>query len=185
MKNLRRIMAETTARYKRQTNIRAKRRWHLENYGKGGDLLAIDEPQRIQQRISQFTGEAPAARVLAAPITRDEDTTVDFLERILLEDNIIGVSFLINGAQAARSVGRIVIRDKNGLLVGYGTGFMVSKKLMMTNNHVLPDREAAEHSVVQFNYYETRPQHPTTPIEFELDPDTFFITDKSLDFSLL
>ena len=169
------------------------RKWHRDRLGKGGDWRKMDDPERILTRMEQLAGEAPPANtlgitgpaVLSAPIMADEDHTLDVLERIIKGSNIMSAAFLVNGLQAARTVGRILIRSAGGSVVGFGTGFMVSPRLMMTNNHVLEEATSAGFSSVQFNYYETSPGNISAPIEFRLDPGAFFITDQPLDFTLV
>ncbi|TKI80426.1 trypsin-like peptidase domain-containing protein, partial [Bacillus cereus] len=52
----------------------------------------------------------------------------------------------------AKSVCRIEVRDRIGRVRGHGTGFLVSPSLLLTNNHVLADEDAALFSLAQFNY---------------------------------
>jgi endonuclease G, mitochondrial len=98
--------------------------------------------------------------------------------------------FLQRGQFAGRSVGRIVVRIDKGIgpeVIGYGTGFLITPSILMTNNHVLPTPQTCVNSIVQFNYEIDMLGNEITPIEFNLSPDTFFLTnDKSmLDFTLV
>ena len=53
---------------------------------------------------------------------------------------LLGIPYLDNGRLAARTVGRILIRDSEGRTLGYGTGWLVAPRLLLTNNHVLDSR---------------------------------------------
>ena len=83
----------------------------------------------------------------------------------------------------SRSVGRIQVRTSTGQLQGYGTGFMVSPRLLLTNNHVLGSVGEASNSWVEFNYQDDT--EGSTPVIFDLEPETFFLTDGHLDYSLI
>jgi endonuclease G, mitochondrial len=108
------------------------------------------------------------------------------LERIIGRNELLGVQYLDGGLAASRSVGRILIR-RGTRVVGMGTGFLVSPRLLMTNNHVLPTPQSAQGSLVQFNYQFGLDGRPLTAVSFDLDPDAFYLTSKStdLDFTLV
>ena len=57
-----------------------------------------------------------------------------------------------------------------------GTGFLIGKDLIMTNNHVITDIEAAKKAKAVF-FYTTG----NTGIEVNLDPDSFFCTSPTPD----
>lgn len=107
------------------------------------------------------------------------------LERILGESDLLEINFLDIGRRAGRAVGRIQVRDLGGRIRGFGTGFLVSPSLLLTNNHVLPTVESAVRSLVDFDYEDDESFNPRTPAVFGLAPDLFFLTDPKLDFSLV
>jgi endonuclease G len=89
------------------------------------------------------------------------------------------------GLNVSRSVCRIEVRDNIGRVLGYGTGFLVSPSLLLTNNHVLEDEEFARFSLAQFNYANDLNQYPLPIRCFRLHPEQFFVTDRDLDFTLV
>ncbi|MEU3957183.1 endonuclease, partial [Streptomyces achromogenes] len=91
--------------------------------------------------------------------------------------------FLEGGYRAARSIGRVCVRTPEG--GHYGTGFMVSPSLLLTNNHVLRSLEEAGHAVVQFDYQAGVDGRPLIPVTFRIDPHGFFATDRELDFTVV
>ena len=76
-------------------------------------------------------------------------------ERVINERDFLPAYFLEKGAQVQKAVARVVLTHPyNGFSAGtgYGTGFMISPSLFMTNNHVIPDLYAASKMRMQFNY---------------------------------
>jgi endonuclease G, mitochondrial len=61
--------------------------------------------------------------------------------------------FLERGKRRAEAVYRIEIIDEMDNTLGYGTGFMVSPTLLMTNNHVLSQimLEIVYHNLIMKN----------------------------------
>ena len=114
----------------------------------------------------------------------DFQTTVNtgkeiFLEAMVGQPNYLPVAFLEQGALAQKSVARIV---KGG---SFATGFLVSSSLLMTNNHVLPSSDDANDSTVEFNFQEDIESRPLKVEQYKLDPESFFYTNQSFDFTLV
>ncbi|WP_030296178.1 trypsin-like serine peptidase [Streptomyces katrae] len=93
-------------------------------------------------------------------------------------------SFLPRGARAAATVARISVRTE-GREQPHGTGFMVSPRLLMTNQHVLLDEAFSRRCFVEFNVQNTVDNTPDAAVRFALDPAAFFVMDKHLDFALV
>jgi endonuclease G len=55
----------------------------------------------------------------------------------------------------------------------------------MTNHHVLPSAEIAARTTVEFDYQRDRLGREVAFQAFKLDPATFFLNDKELDFALV
>lgn len=106
------------------------------------------------------------------------------LERIVGRTDLLDIAYMDRGLAAGRTVGCIRLFD-NGRCVGSGTGFMVSPRLLMTNNHVLDDRITARQARVVFNFQDDPDGNALPPITFSLDPDAFFLTSQPLDFTLI
>jgi endonuclease G len=107
------------------------------------------------------------------------------LERILGASDLLEINFLDIGRRAGRTVGRVQVRDLGGRIREFGTGFVVSPSLLLTNNHVLPTADSARRSLVDFDFEDDEHFNPRTPTVFGLDPDRFFATDARLDFTLI
>jgi hypothetical protein len=107
-------------------------------------------------------------------------------ERILGSSDLLEIVFLQAALAVARTVARVRVNGPTGALLGFGTGFMVSPRLLMTNWHVLKTPEQAVVSNVEFGF-ETRlgdgAAHPGSV--FRLDPARFYFSDPTLDFALV
>ncbi len=107
------------------------------------------------------------------------------LERIIGNSDLFPISYLKLGMTAGESVCRISIRDDRGRIQGYGTGFLVSPSVILTNNHVIKSEKVAINSLAEFNYQDDEFFMPCATYNYRLDPDSLFITDEDLDFTLV
>jgi endonuclease G, mitochondrial len=107
------------------------------------------------------------------------------LERIIGTSDLLEINFMDIGRRAARAIGRIQVRDLAGRVREFGTGFVVSPRLLLTNNHVLPSADSARRSLLDLDFEDDETFKPRTPAIFGLDPDHFFLTHASLDFTLV
>jgi endonuclease G len=124
-------------------------------------------------------------RELAArkPVTR-ADIDSFFVERVIgPTKDFLSAEFFELGTFAMRSVARI--RTEFGGSLGYGTGFMVSPSLLLTNERVLENADWAAASVAEFDYQRDRLGRQKLVQSFHLDPARFFVNDKALDFALV
>lgn len=201
---------EQQSRVENRVEERAAHREEVRTRLKQGGLRDANDPERVrlrEQRLAAFYGEkvlAPAAGAaergegdgwpgepldeggvalaqvaLASPGER-------ILERVVGTSDFLGVRYLEGGVAAQRAVARIDIRDPaTGQRTGFGTGFMVSPRLLLTNNHVLETHEAAAASKAEFGFQEGLDGKILESVVFDLDPEALWITDEELDFSLV
>lgn len=157
----------------------------------GGDWRKVEDSRRVWRRMVSLGMKDMAGEVLAsdkptAPVRSAlrPDTRVNLLERIIEENDLVASRFLHLGSVLARAVGRVLIRRGRGI-AGYGTGFLISPRLLMTNNHVFPASTVAARGSIEFDYYQ-RADGTTSPTAiFDFDPTTFFVTDEALDFTIV
>ncbi|MEW6371153.1 MAG: DNA/RNA non-specific endonuclease [Pseudomonadota bacterium] len=133
----------------------------------------------------------------ASPLSAESDerkrvrlSTIDphdglALERLIGASDLLPLAYLEAGLICARPVCRVEVHDRRGRVLGYGTGFMVAPELMLTNNHVLHDAQTALYSLAQFDYENDLRMQPRPTRNFRLEPERLFITDETLDFSLV
>ena len=175
------LIQETEGRFAERQVIREEREAKIES----GAVLQADSPDRVRQRLQHLTNIAMETEgtSLAAP-GQAQGPGVSVLERIMGKNDLISVRYLELGLRVARTVGRIQSRLADGRQ-SYGTGFLVSPRLLLTNNHVLTDAGVAGASRVEFDFQEGIDGKLQSSIFMDLDPAAFFVTDKSLDFSLV
>ena len=107
------------------------------------------------------------------------------LEAVVGSTDFLGVRFLPAGARAAQAVARVRIFDERNQEAGFGTGSMVSPRLLLTNHHVLQSAASAANSVIEFDFQVGLDGRELPVTTFALDPGAFFLTDAGLDFTLV
>ncbi|WP_067464370.1 S1 family peptidase [Nocardia amamiensis] len=161
------------------------KREDIEQRRKIKDNPVVDSPEQISARAQRLatSGEMPVEAMIEVGRIEPSDR-ITTLERIIGASNELQpANFLARGARIAATVARISL-IRNGRDVPMGTGFLVSPRLLLTNNHVLPDQDTARQVVIEFGAETTIDNDPRLPVRFRLDPD-FFVTDEHLDFTLV
>ena len=98
-------------------------------------------------------------------------------------DKLLDARYISGAYDIQKCVGRIITESG-----GTGTGFRISKSLVMTAAHVL---KSANRGHIQFHYYE--PHLPSTPGDtvplaaksVDLDPDSLYYANDALDFAII
>lgn len=165
---------------------------------KSGEIADIEPQKRITARLERLTMNATREQMRVAEVasvaaeagTGTSGMATSLIERIGFERVIgkadfLNVSFLELALAVSRFVGRINIKISRTQSVGFGTGFMVSPRLLLTNNHVLSTKQDALHSEVEFDYQYNRFGRMLPVVNYSLEPNTFFITNRELDFTLV
>jgi endonuclease G len=202
--NLEKLIHETAERFQQRATIRTQAEASIAR----GDIASANNAHRYTERIRRLGadlaltvasisgaesllgalsktlefrkesfGQTVAPRGAAPPI----DPPRIGLERVLGKNDLIGVTFLIRGAQVAAAVGCVADRNQRG----FGSGFRVANRLFLTNNHVLPSEAEAAATQVRFNFQVGLDGRLEAPQIVDLDPATFFITDEELDYTLV
>jgi endonuclease G len=122
------------------------------------------------------------ARFLSASGARP--TAVE-LERLMGTNDLVDEFYLERALLCAHPVARISLRTPGGSERGCATGFMVSPRLLLTNEHVFTSADEAATSVADFNYRYDLAGNPEAFFRFRFRPDLFFLNDDSLDFALV
>lgn len=126
-------------------------------------------------------GRADLAAEIVDLKTDDKPPRPEFiLERIIDESQLTGVAFFERGRRAAQAVGRVVIGSG-----GFGTGFMISPRLMMTNNHVIRTTQSAASSVIEFDFARDLAGRLLPRKTFRLQPNVFFRTNAAIDYTIV
>jgi V8-like Glu-specific endopeptidase len=171
MTTLREQQDLAAVRYKRRAPERAETERKQEAMG----TVVADDPEQIEARAERLLGDAVGSRAVRQAARHE-----GVLERIIAENDLQPSLFLGRGTAIAESVGRIALADG-----GAGTGFLVGRRLLLTNNHVLPDAASAAGAFVEFDFELGPDGRPEAPAAFDLDPGTLFLTDAEIDASLV
>lgn len=138
---------------------------------RGIPLDAELDPRRREAFVARF------ATMSSADLDGAEKTqgdTIDFVDAVFLE----------RGARTAAAVGHLLAESGSSSL---GTGFLISPRLVITNNHVLSSREDAAGAVIDFHFELDGQLQPRVSTRFALDPETCFLTVgyNDLDFTVV
>lgn len=175
-----------------------------------GGIAFADTPERVAKRADRlmryYAGEELPQRPADVPVAAPEELLANALERapipteasapeeeragVVLEAIIntrdfVDIRYLESGVSAARAVCRVLIRDDAGRTRGFGTGSLVSPRLLLTNHHVLPDAATAAASAAEFNFQDGLDGQPLQSRVLRLDPQSFFLADRKRDFALV
>ncbi len=127
-----------------------------------GTAWRSENPDRKTRRVERLRGTSP---VDIGDLEGD-----DALERVLDEPDFQPVHWLSSALRVTRCVA--LVRES----AGDGTGFLIAPWLFMTNNHVLPDPEAAAAATVRFGYQEQVSGDIVGVTSISFDPDRCFVT---------
>ncbi|HBE67811.1 MAG TPA: hypothetical protein DDW52_06650 [Planctomycetaceae bacterium] len=101
------------------------------------------------------------------------DTQVELESCLTNHSQLLPVSYLEGGVAASRSVAKVSVPGFE-----CGSGFLIDGNLLVTSNHVLPDKRNARQARAIFGY-ESRPDGSISEgVSFELDPNSTFLTVK-------
>jgi endonuclease G len=189
--------------------VRKKQRDAKEKAISEGHYTQAESPLRLAKHVNRLlravhgTIAAAAVRSEGSPAAAAEVLSTDvhelmqhgpigpadvsdaLLERVIgATRDFLAIGFFEKGTCASRAVCRIATNIGGGRH-GYGTGFLVTPSLLITNNHVLRSEDDAKRSFAEFNYQLTDSGTPLPVERFCLKPDIFFLTDKDLDFALV
>jgi hypothetical protein len=132
-------------------------------------------------------------------------TSPEALEAIIGENDIVDHSLVKALLSAGRAVARIVLSgaeglhtvppqersaawqravEDNALIQGYGTGWIFgrARRLLITNNHVLPLPEAARTASAEFGFERDIKAGARAQMVLRLNPDEFFLTSPNMSF---
>ncbi|MDB4222926.1 endonuclease [Granulosicoccus sp.] len=177
-----RQMVDASTRYETNSNIRISRSEALKHLGAHGAIKRVDTSERLVRRLRSLNRIHLVDELLSESRAFQPRPKLSILERIIGEDDFLSARFLPLGAETRKSVGRVILSSSG---IGFGTGFMISPTLMMTNNHVIADHATASMCALEFDYYETRGGGISDTEVYSLNPKLFFETDEDLDFTII
>jgi endonuclease G len=179
-------IAETEARFKGRAAQRAVIHDDLEPMGP----VRTKAKETLRRRLER-SGFGKLAEVIAesGDITYDKlpelsTPELNLLERIIGRNNLVDFDFVERALLAGRAVGRIALR-RNTHVAGYGTGFLISPRLVMTNHHVLESEAVAREASIELDYQLGLDGRPLPTTTFAFDPAALFLASEDLDYAVV
>lgn len=102
-------------------------------------------------------------------------------EKIIGENTLKPIAFLSRALEIARSVVYIGVRQSSRRWSG--TGFIVSPDIVLTNHHVIPDRETLSQTIIRLNYEESFDGQSQKVYEVRPNPEGLFETCAESDYT--
>jgi endonuclease G len=173
---------------RKEISIKASARWkERQHYRKDpSNLFSLKplEKQEALNRLSNFTSRE-TLRGMLPPNLSNSDSYKWFERKI---GNTLDFTKLPPNTQA-RIAGTPVARlheivDQGMIPDSFGTGFLISENLLMTNYHVFPSQEYATGCAANF-LYEFTDAGLQAGVTFELLPGEFFISNEELDYAIV
>ena len=110
-------------------------------------------------------------------------------EAVYGQNNFLSAHFLTEGGEIQKAIAMVTLKVAKGGLPsgsGWGSGFLISNSLFMTNNHVIPNKAFCDDVNMQFMYQDNYNTEPAISSEFfETNEDSFFHTNDSLDYTIV
>jgi len=96
------------------------------------------------------------------------------------QSTLLPIAFLEIGLQRAKAVARMDLGSR-----GKGSGFLIGNDLLLTNHHVLRNKEDSQAAKAQFNYQQTVDGLAASSDEYGLDPGSLFFTSSDDDWTVV
>jgi endonuclease G len=156
----------------------------LVSHGESVELR--DQRQKRVARLGQIASAAKAqALALAADASPQATATqADVLstvgqERIIGNSDLLGVDFLELAISISRAIGRV----RCGNI--YATGVLIGPRLMMTNNHVIGEKNNGDGWKIEMDYQRNSSGEMMAVHTYDVDPSLFFYTNPTLDYTIV
>jgi endonuclease G len=170
------VMLAAAARWEARMAARATDIAEVEAHGPG----SADSPMRqarysARQSLLQRAVQLREQQGLPVFVERKIGPTLDMLAAAPSEA----------GRKAGRPVARIVTSvDPRLEAQGFATGFMISPRLLLTNQHVFPSADSARGTGANF-LHDVGDRGLQVGTTFALEPSTFFLANETLDFAIV
>src|SRR5262245_14183763 len=188
--------AEAASRWRERTEIRNQKSEAVAR----GNVFAADSRPRLAARLNRLIdevrkgageGRQPDNPKLQELVERRMPLAADDISEDLVQEvvngvrNFLSVEFLARGMVASRRVGRILIDVGGAGLKARGTGFLIGKGVVLTNEHVLRTKQQAAACSIQMDYEQNRDAPNPQPQVFAFEPDRLFLNNRDLDYAIV
>ena len=177
------VVDATEVRYRDRATERSQT---IQELRTAGGVMNANDPDLVRKRTKRVIN-APSVTPITTTELEKPKTSANALERVILGNDLMNINYLGLGIKAARSIARIQVRDAGGSQIGWGSGFLVSPDLLLTNHHVLEDAATAANSRLQMPGEDDLDGNPMPVQVFNLDPQRFFVTSPidKLDYTIV
>jgi S1-C subfamily serine protease len=128
------------------------------------DCALADYPNH-QILLALMRGDPPSVK--GPDLNWQAPQPADYFEKIIgAQSTLMPISFLELGTQRSHSVARVVRADRSS-----GTGFLIGRGWLLTNNHVLPSAASARDAIAEFNYQLTADGLSAPIKQYQLIPE--------------
>lgn len=144
-----------------RANVREKVR-------KGEWLEAEPDPDRLMRYVERHLANTPGAEAI-------QGSTND----------LTGTRYLVLGSAIRRAIGYVDCVTPTASTIG--SGFLISPRLFITNQHVIPDAQAAAFATITFDREISEGGRPRPTTSYLLDPDALalFSDEDHLDYAVI
>lgn len=173
----------------KQTNDKKQLKGILKEFDLGQAKAVLNELYSdLMPKVSEFKNQGKkCSHGQDGCIGKEE--YAESLEMVVGEPNFLSAHFLTEGAEIQKAIAMVTLKvAKSGLPSGsgWGSGFLISNSLFMTNNHVIPNEAFCDDVNMQFMYQDNYNTEPAISSEFfETNEDSFFHTNAGLDYSIV
>ena len=150
----------------------------------GNELPSSEVAKLASGNLSTVTQLSVPARQGVLALIDPSSRELGQLEQIVgSTTDYVPVAYLDRARAASVSVIRVVDFGYRPI----GTGVMISKRALLTNQHVIPGTPAARFQLAQFRYELDVSGRPRATTEYRLAPDTFLLSSpvNQLDFTIV
>lgn len=137
----------------------------------------------VPTEVALAAGDSQSSQLRKA-LVEDKAHDPNGFERLIGKSSLLSMNYLERGRRTADAVCRIVVQMRGGGAT-YGTGFLVGPRLLLTNNHVLPNARMADQAEVEFGYQHDVDGVLAIPTRYNLAPEELFFSDADTDFTLV
>lgn len=139
-----------------------------------------DMPELV---INLPNGKKKAGKPKGETGTNSGAPDTDFIERQIGSWDLVDVNYFEKGVLSAKPVCKLTAKDHRGRYEG--TGFLISNRLLLTNNHNIPTKAIAATVFLEFDFQFGTDDMPKTDHRFKLAPNDAFWTDEDLDVTIV
>ena len=145
------------------------------------DIVGEEEKRQFRTIIVEFDLKVPLPETPQASQWQGKETSQQIYERVIAEDNLKPISYFEQGLFVARSVAYV------GFPGGWGSGFMVSPSLFVTNNHVIQSAQQLSRIIFRFNYQNNFSGELSKVTEYKAKLGGFFHSNpkEALDYTII